>query len=215
MATSAAVSPAAITGTASASAVHIAATVTAVNRAGATILSDDPACACRTADHHDVLDALPPGKPVEHLRSVLVALGTLPARDEQLARLHRWITETIARRPNPDEQHLLRRYATWHVLRRLRGRLNGAPTTHHQFIAAKRCVHAALTLLDWLASRGRTLGTATELPAAILARMRGIHIAVAVAWQRASAGDWARYSAEVSRRLNHTNSPPNPRTGAE
>ncbi len=31
---------------------------------------------------------------------------------------------------------------------------------------------------------------ATELPAAILARMLGIHINVAVAWQRASAGDW-------------------------
>jgi hypothetical protein len=41
---------------------------------------------------------------------------------------------------------------------------------------------------------------ATDLPAAILARMLGIHIAVAVAWQRASSGDWAAYAAEVSRR---------------
>jgi hypothetical protein len=41
---------------------------------------------------------------------------------------------------------------------------------------------------------------ATDLPAAILARMLGIHITVAVAWQRASAGDWAAYAAEVSRR---------------
>ena len=41
---------------------------------------------------------------------------------------------------------------------------------------------------------------ATELPAAFLARMLGIHIAVAVAWQRASSGDWARYAADVSRR---------------
>jgi len=30
--------------------------------------------------------------------------------------------------------------------------------------------------------------------------MLGIHIAVAVAWQRASSGDWARYAADVSRR---------------
>ena len=41
---------------------------------------------------------------------------------------------------------------------------------------------------------------ATELPAAVLARMLGIHITVAVAWQRASAGDWAAYPAEISRR---------------
>jgi hypothetical protein len=41
---------------------------------------------------------------------------------------------------------------------------------------------------------------ATELPAALLARTLGIHIDVAVQWQRASSGDWANYAAEVSRR---------------
>ncbi|MGN9907193.1 hypothetical protein ACTMTJ_06490 [Phytohabitans sp. LJ34] len=54
---------------------------------------------------------------------------------------------------------------------------------------------------------GRARSTAlfalsTELPAALLARMLGIHIAVAVAWQRASAGDWTTYAAEISRRNN-------------
>lgn len=39
---------------------------------------------------------------------------------------------------------------------------------------------------------------ATELPAAILARMLGIHINVA--WQRATSGDWTAYAAAVSRR---------------
>ena len=42
---------------------------------------------------------------------------------------------------------------------------------------------------------------ATEIPAAILARTLGIHTDVAVSWQRLSAGDWANYAAEVSRRL--------------
>lgn len=41
---------------------------------------------------------------------------------------------------------------------------------------------------------------ATDLPAALLARMLGIHISVAVAWQRASSGDWTEYAAEISRR---------------
>jgi hypothetical protein len=41
---------------------------------------------------------------------------------------------------------------------------------------------------------------ATEVSAAILARTLGIHIGVTVAWQRASAGDWANYAAEVSSR---------------
>ena len=41
---------------------------------------------------------------------------------------------------------------------------------------------------------------ATDLPAAVLASMLGIHISVAVQWQRLSAGDWMAYAADVSRR---------------
>ncbi|MGW1405395.1 hypothetical protein [Streptomyces sp. NPDC002403] len=41
---------------------------------------------------------------------------------------------------------------------------------------------------------------ASELPAAVLARTLGIDITVAVKWQRAAAGDWAAYAAEVSQR---------------
>lgn len=43
---------------------------------------------------------------------------------------------------------------------------------------------------------------ATELPATVLARTLGIDITVAVTWQRAAAGDWAAYAAEVSRRTS-------------
>jgi hypothetical protein len=41
---------------------------------------------------------------------------------------------------------------------------------------------------------------AAEVPAAILARTLGISTSVAVTWQRLSAGDWAAYAADVSRR---------------
>ena len=43
-------------------------------------------------------------------------------------------------------------------------------------------------------------GPSTELPAAVLARLLGIHTKVAVAWQQACAGDWTRYAADYSRR---------------
>ena len=53
--------------------------------------------------------------------------------------------------------------------------------------------------------RATTLFTlATEVPAAILARMLGVHIKVAVQWQQAFAGDWAAYAAHVSRRKDGT-----------
>src|SRR5262249_43387164 len=45
---------------------------------------------------HRALDEIAGGKPAEHLRAVLVALGTLPARDEQLSRLERWTAWVIA-----------------------------------------------------------------------------------------------------------------------
>ena len=41
---------------------------------------------------------------------------------------------------------------------------------------------------------------ATDLPAAVLARLLGLHTTVAATWQRACAGDWTAYAAEVSRR---------------
>ena len=41
---------------------------------------------------------------------------------------------------------------------------------------------------------------ATELPAAVLARMLGISIYTAVGWQHAASGDWMIYAADVSRR---------------
>jgi len=46
---------------------------------------------------------------------------------------------------------------------------------------------------------------ASEMPAAILARLLGIHISVAVKWQRASGGDWTAYAADVSRRGDNRN----------
>lgn len=61
-------------------------------------------------------------------------------------------------------------------------------------------------------------GLAAELPAALLSRLLGIHISVAVAWQHACAGDWSTYAADYSRRAEphhradpHNRAEPSPR----
>jgi hypothetical protein len=41
---------------------------------------------------------------------------------------------------------------------------------------------------------------AAEIPAAILAKTLGIHVQVAIQWQKISAGDWTAYAADVSRK---------------
>jgi hypothetical protein len=111
---------------------------------------------------HETLDELPAGKPVEHLRSVLVAIGTLPHRDEQMIRLQRWTADLIVARADAEERNLLHRYAVWHVIRRLRSRLGDADTTYGQAVAAKRNIKAAVALLDWLTAHGLTLATAGQ-----------------------------------------------------
>jgi hypothetical protein len=119
----------------------------------------------RTGNHpltHQTLDELPAGKPLEHLRAVLVAVGTLPVRDEQMLRLERWATRVTARRADPEERELLHRYALWHVLHRLRRRLAAGQATHEQTVAAQRNIRAASALLDWLATQHLTLATAGQ-----------------------------------------------------
>jgi hypothetical protein len=111
---------------------------------------------------HAALDDLADGKPLRHLRAVLVATGALPPRDEQMARLERWAAQVIAERPGPSQQQLLHRYAIWHVIRRLRGRLNGTHATHGQAVAARQNIKAAIALLDWLTARSLTLGSARQ-----------------------------------------------------
>lgn len=111
---------------------------------------------------HTTLDELPPGKPLEHLRSVLVATGTLPERDEQLTRLERWITHAINERCDPQDRELLRRYAVWHLLRRLRQRNHNSTTTYAQLDTVRQQVTAALDLLGWLHTRELTLATCRQ-----------------------------------------------------
>jgi len=111
---------------------------------------------------HAGLDELPASKPIEHLRAILVATGTLPPRDEHLARLERWIARTLAERGDPGQRQLLHRYAVWHLLRRLRQRNTTTHATCAQAVTVKRHVQAALALLDGLAACGRALADARQ-----------------------------------------------------
>ncbi|MFF2964461.1 hypothetical protein ACFVT1_37535 [Streptomyces sp. NPDC057963] len=111
---------------------------------------------------HDVLDELTAGKTLDHLRAVLVAGGILPDRDERLVKLERRTSRTVASRDDHEERAILHRYAVWHHLRRLRGRLGVGHTTHLQMANVRSHITAAVNFLDWLSSRGLTLTTCTQ-----------------------------------------------------
>ncbi len=108
---------------------------------------------------HAALDDLPDTNTLAHLRAVLVATNTLPARDEHLARLETWTTRTVNACADPDDRQVLHRYAHWHVLRRLRARTRHTTTTASQANFARGHIQAAATFLDWLAANQLTLAT--------------------------------------------------------
>lgn len=122
---------------------------------------------------HEILDQFPPGRPLAHLRAVLVATGGLPSRDERMVSLQRWITAAISERGNAREREILHQYARWYLLRRLRGRLTQARTggqgqavqrhmTEREKDNIRNNVRAAVRLLDLAASRQLTLTDITQ-----------------------------------------------------
>jgi hypothetical protein len=107
---------------------------------------------------HEELDSLPRNGVLDHLRSVLVATHTLPARDEHMARLERSFDELVSSLEDRDQRQIVQSYALWHVLRRLRQRNEGSEATSEQLAVARRQVREAIALLDWLSSQNITLG---------------------------------------------------------
>lgn len=106
---------------------------------------------------HEALDELPEGKVVEHIRSVLVATTALPKRDEQMVRLERHVKNLVTSHATVEGRKILHRYATWHLLRRLRRRSRGKETTHSQLQVARQHLRAAVYLLNWLDDQELTL----------------------------------------------------------
>ncbi|ANZ14455.1 hypothetical protein O1L44_00500 [Streptomyces noursei] len=111
---------------------------------------------------HEAMDELPEGKVVEHIRSVLVATGALPKRDEQMVRLERHVKDLVTSHVTAEGRKILHRYATWHLMRRLRRRSRGKDITHSQLTVARQHLRAAVHLLNWLEDQNLTLATCRQ-----------------------------------------------------
>jgi hypothetical protein len=125
----------------------------------ATVLAD--LAVGRRELSHAELDDLEQTAILTHLRSVLVP-GTLPPRDEHMARLERFLDEVLATRTDPDQRQILHRYAVWHLLRRLRRRTGSHATTIQQYAVVHQHTRAAVLFLDWLTTQHLTLATCRQ-----------------------------------------------------
>jgi hypothetical protein len=91
-----------------------------------------------------------------------VAGGILPVRDERLAGLERWASQKTSLVQDPAERRILRSFATWHHLRRLRGESQRHHITGEQADYVHNEVRAALKLIAWLRGNGKNLAACTQ-----------------------------------------------------
>ena len=66
----------------------------------APVLAD--LAAGRRALTHEALDDLPHSQPLAHLRQVLVGVGALPERDEQMIRIERFVDRIWSQKRTPS-----------------------------------------------------------------------------------------------------------------
>jgi hypothetical protein len=111
---------------------------------------------------HDTLDALnTPGNggTANHLDAILTAIGALPPRDLELARLERAVNAALDLLTDDQQRKTLRSYATWDLLRRARTTSRDQPLTPMTRHATTARLATATHLLTWLAQRGLDLTT--------------------------------------------------------
>jgi hypothetical protein len=106
---------------------------------------------------HQALDADPRRRAADYLRHMLTAGGVLPPRDEELARTGQWLDGVLGAVEPPAAKRLVRAYATWQVMRRLRASAGRAARPRTYTAHARRNIRAAASFLAWLHGRGRSL----------------------------------------------------------
>lgn len=95
-----------------------------------------------------------------HMRKILVAAGSLPPRDEHLARIELRLGLVVAKYPQFDT--ILRTYVRWSVLPRLRRRARTRRPTEHIIEWARARIHGAAHFLSWAEGQGQALDCVTQ-----------------------------------------------------
>jgi len=76
---------------------------------------------------HEGLGTLSPWRSVAHVRDLLMYSGVLPGRDRHLLLFERRLPEWLDTVEDPAHRQLQHRFATWHLLRRLRATATKQP----------------------------------------------------------------------------------------
>jgi hypothetical protein len=113
---------------------------------------------------HQGLHAVASWRTAAYLRDLLMTCGVLPTIDKQLVHYETWLHRRLADLADGDSPHLrlLRQFAGWDQLPRLRATAERRPLTpsHRQFASDQ--LTQAHRFLGWLQQRDHTLAQATQ-----------------------------------------------------
>ncbi|GHE72606.1 hypothetical protein [Streptomyces capitiformicae] len=112
---------------------------------------------------HEAFHTLQPWRAASHLRELLMACGILPAIDKQICLFEGWLTGRLASVSDPEHRQIVRRFATWEVLPKLRARADRRPLTPGSRKYAADQVKRAASFLEWLADHDRTFATCGQV----------------------------------------------------
>lgn len=111
----------------------------------------------RLALTHEAFQEQPNWRTAAYLRDLLMQCGVLPLKDRQLLLFERWLQAHLAAVADPAHARLLRNFATWHQLRKLRAKAGKGPMGDSTAREAHEQQIQALAFLTWLTHRGTTL----------------------------------------------------------
>jgi hypothetical protein len=103
---------------------------------------------------HEAFHQLQPWRAAAHLRDLLMACGLLPTIDKQICMFEQWLARHLTGIADPDHAQIVRRFATWDILPKLRSRADRKPITPAGRQFAGDQVRYATLFLGWLADRG-------------------------------------------------------------
>lgn len=111
---------------------------------------------------HEGLSTLSPKRSVIYVRDLLIACGTLPPIDRFLFLFEQWLPGWLEAITDEQQRSLLRQFATWDVLRKLRRAAAKGPVGHYRNQNAREHLRKAAGFLEDLQRHGRTLPTCTQ-----------------------------------------------------
>jgi len=107
---------------------------------------------------HDSIDTLGTTAATAHVRSLLVSVGVIPARDEHAVQLQQWAHARFRALPHRADELAVTTFLRWNQTRRRRG----STTTVTQAANDKRELRIILAFIAFLNQRSRTVVTATQ-----------------------------------------------------